>query len=51
MSIERWMDKRAVEYNDGILFSHEKECISVSVDEVDEPIVYYTKWSNSEREK
>ena len=45
------MDQGAVEYNNGVLLSHEKECISVSANEMDEPRVYYTEWSNSETEK
>ena len=52
MSMNRWMDKEAVVhiYN-GILFSHKKECIWVSYNEVDEPGAYYTEWSKSERER
>ena len=37
--------------HNGILFSHRKECIWVSSDEVDEPRTYYTEWSESERER
>ena len=37
-------------YN-GILFSHQKEHIWVSSNEVDEPRAFYTEWSKSEREK
>ena len=52
MSIDRWMDKEAVvEYWNGILLCHKKECIWVSSNEVDELRAYYTKWSKSEREK
>ena len=36
--------------NHRILFSHEKEHIWVSSNEVDEPRAYYTEWSKSERE-
>ena len=36
-------------YN-GILFSHKKEHIWASSNEVDEPRAYYTDWSKSERE-
>ena len=34
-----------------ILLSYRKECIWVGFNEVNEPRVYYTKWSKSEREK
>ena len=34
-----------------LLLSHEKECIWISSNKVDEPKVYYTEWSKSEREK
>ena len=34
-----------------ILFSHKKECISVSSNEVGESRAFYTEWSKSEREK
>jgi len=46
------MDKEAVVniYN-GILLGHKKEHTWVKVNEVDEPRVYYTEWSKSEREK
>ena len=49
MSIDRQMDKEIVVhiYN-GILLSHKKEYIWVSSNEVDEPII---QWSKSEREK
>ena len=33
-----------------ILLSYKKECIWVSSNKVDEPITYYTEWSESERE-
>ena len=33
------------------LLSHKNECIWVSSNEVDEPRVYYTEWSRSERER
>ena len=51
MAIDRWMNKEVVVhiYN-GILFSHKKECIWVSSEEVDEPRAYYTEWSKLERE-
>ena len=44
------MDKEVVVhiYN-GILLSHKKEHIWVSSDEVDEPRIYYTDWSESEK--
>ena len=51
MSIDRWMDKEITVYiHNEILLSHKKECIWVSSDEVDEPKIYYTEWSESERE-
>ena len=37
-------------YN-GILLSHKKEHILVSPNKVDEPRVYYTEWSKSEKEE
>ena len=37
-------------YN-GILFSHNKECIWVGFNEVDEHRVHSTEWGKSEREK
>ena len=52
MSIDKRMDKEAVVYiHNVILVSHEKECIWVSSDEVDEPRTYYTEWTESERER
>ena len=52
MPIDRWMDKEAMVYiHKGILFSHKKEHIWVSFNEVDEPRNYYTEWSDSERER
>ena len=52
MSIDRWMDKEVVVHiHNGILFSHEKECIWVSFNEVDEPRDYYTEWSIKIKEK
>ena len=52
MSVDRWMDKEVVVYkHDVILLSHKNKCICVSCDEVDEPRAYYTKWSESERER
>ena len=46
------MDKEAVVhiYN-GLLLSHEKECIWVSFNEVDELRACYTEWSKSEKGK
>ena len=35
----------------GLIFSHKKEHICVSANEVDERRTYYTEWSKSEREK
>ena len=52
MSIDRWMDKKAVVHiHSGILLSHKKECIWVSSNEVDEPRAYYAEWNKSEKEK
>ena len=34
-----------------LLLSHKKECIWISSNEVDEPKVYYTEYTKSEREK
>ena len=52
MSTDRWMDKEVVGYMyNGILLSHKKEHIWVSSNEVDEPRMYFTKWSKSERER
>ena len=50
MSIDRWIDKEAVVniYN-AITLSYEKECFSVSFDEMGEPTAYFTEWSKSER--
>ena len=52
MQPHRWIDKEVVVHiHNGILFSHKKECIWVSSDEVDESRTYYTRWSESERER
>ena len=46
------MDKEVlVHIHNGILFSHKKEHLWVSSNEVDEPRAYYTEWSKSERER
>ena len=47
------MDKEVVVYiYNGLLLSHEKDqFLKVSSSEVDEPRVYDTEWSKSEREK
>ena len=52
MSIDRWTDEDAVirTYNT-VLLGLKKECIWVCSDEVDEPRVCYTEWSQSERQK
>ena len=52
MSINRSMDKEMVVpiYN-RILFTHRKECIWVSFNEVGETRAYYTEWSKSESQK
>ena len=42
MSINRWMDKK-------LWYSHEKEYIWISSDEVDETGAYYPEWSKPER--
>ena len=48
MSIGGWMDKEAVIHVcNRILLRHTKE--HTSSNEVDEPRVYYTEWSKSER--
>ena len=50
MPISRWMDKKAVVHiHNEILFSHWKEYIWISSNEVDETGAYYTKQSKSER--
>ena len=36
---------------DAILLSHEKGCISVSSNKVDEPRAYYAEYRKSEKEK
>ena len=42
------MDKEIVVHvHNGILLSYKKEHIWVSLNEVDEPRVYYTEWSKS----
>ena len=47
----RWIDKEVVVYiHNGLLFSHKKEHIWVSFNEVHEPRTNYTEWSESERE-
>ena len=51
MSIDRWMDKVVVHIYNRILFSHKREHIWVSSDEVDEPRTYNTEWSESETER
>ena len=46
------MGKEAMIYVfNGILFSHKKEYIWLSSNEMDEPRAYYTEWNKSEREK
>ena len=46
------LDKEAgVQIYNGIIFSHKKEHIWVSSNEVDKPRAYYTEWSKWEREK
>ena len=53
MSVNRWTDKELVVHiHNGILLSHKKtERIWVCSNEVNEPGVYYTEWSESERER
>ena len=52
MSMNRWMDKEVVIcVHNEILLSDKKEHIWVSSNEVDEPRMYYTDWSKSERER
>ena len=51
-STDEWTIIEVVIYiHNGILLSLKKECIWVSSIEVDELRTYYTKWSESEREK
>ena len=46
------MDKEVVVHvQGGILLSYKKECNWISSNEEDEPRVYYTEWSQSERER
>ena len=46
------MDKEVVVHiHNRISLNHKKEYIWVSSNEVDEPGVYYTEWSKSERER
>ena len=40
-----------VDIHSGILHSHEKECIWVSCNEINEPRAYHTQGNPSEREK
>ena len=47
---DEWIKKLWYMHN-GILLSHKKECIWVSSDEVDEPRIYYSEWSESEKDK
>ena len=54
MFIDRLMDKEVllhIHVYSEILFTHKKKCIWISSNEVDEPAVYHTDWSKSEREK
>ena len=52
MSIGRQTDKKTVVHiHNGILFSHQKECIWISSNEVDETEAYCTNWSKSEKKK
>ena len=49
MPIDRWMDKEVVVHkHNGTLLSHKKKKIWVTSDEVDEPKICYTEWSESE---
>ena len=50
--INRWMDKETVVHTyNGIWLSHKKEDNRVNCSEADEPRVYHTGWSQSERNK
>ena len=52
MAIGRWKDKEVVAHiHNGILLSYKNEHIWVSSNEVDDPRVYNTEWSKSERER
>ena len=50
MSIDRWMDKEAVN-NKGILLSHEKEINNAIYSNTDGTGDYHTNWSKSEKDK
>ena len=52
MSISRQVDEEAVLYiHNGILLGHEKECIWVSSNEVDETGAYYIQSEVSQKDK
>ena len=47
----KYFNEVVVDIHNGILLISTKECIWVSSNEVDEPRVYYTEWSKSEKER
>ena len=52
LDVHQQMDKEVlVHIHNGILFSHTKEHIWISSNEMDESRAYYTEWNKSEREK
>ena len=50
MSIDRWMDKEAVN-NNGMLLSHKKEWNNAICSNMDGPRDYHTKWSKPDKDK
>ena len=52
MSISRWTDKEnMVRVYNGILLGHKKEWNNAICSKMDGPRDYYTKWSESEKDK
>ena len=52
MSDDRWMDKEdVVHVYNGIQLNQKKDQNWVACRDVDEPRVFHTEWSKSEREK
>ena len=49
--MNRWMDKDVVHIYNGILFSHKKEWNNAICSNMDGPRDYYTKWSQTEKDK
>ena len=50
-SVDKCIRKLWYIYTTEYYSTHKKECTWVSSNEVDEPRVYYTEWSKSERDK